>query len=66
MPSRALNLNTYRRTFYVRFRGATTGRTVTADGNKQASYEFCRLEGVPWSSLITVCRKPTPGVVYRH
>lgn len=54
-----------RRTFYVRFKGSSTGFAITATGKQRARQAFCQIEGVSiLSSYVTVCTTPTPGVVY--
>jgi hypothetical protein len=53
-------------TFYCRFRGATTGRVVRTWDRVTAQRLFCAQENVPVSSYITICFKPTKGVVYTN
>jgi len=50
--------------FYVRFKGASTGCAIKAIQALYARKTFARLENVPVSELITVSKKPSPGVNY--
>lgn len=51
--------------FYCRLRGASTGRRIHALDRNTARRMFAAQEGVSVASpYITVCYKPTAGVVY--
>lgn len=50
--------------FYCRFRGATTGRKIRTWDRPTAQRLFCAMEGVPVTTYVTICYKPTSGVTY--
>lgn len=54
-------------TYYCRLRGASTGRRIRALDRTTAHRMFAAQEGIQVDNpYITVCYKPTPGVVYAN
>lgn len=63
MPSR--QTFSERRTYYCRLRGASTGRAIVAFDITTARKMFAKREDISVASpYITICFKPTKGVVY--